>query len=107
MILRIIGTLGGWREIAVRGEHRAALLNLISDTGVRVFASRFAGERCSARLTAPAAKRLFAACEARGIEATLSPLRGLGGLLWRYRRRYGFMLGAAAMIAVTFASRRA
>ena len=104
MILRIIGTLVGWREIAVGGGDRATFLNLISETGARVFASRFAGERFSARLTAPAAKRLYAACEARGIEAQISPIRGLGGLFWRYRRRYGFMLGAAAMIAVTFIS---
>ena len=105
MISRIIGFVVGWRELSAEGEDRAAFANLVEQSGERIFMSRFADERFKARATNSAAKRLYALCEARGISVTLSPLRGLGGVLWRYRRRYGFFLGAALMVALTFVSR--
>lgn len=105
MISRIIGFAVGWREISAEGAARPDFVNLVEQSGERVYMSRFTGERFRVRLTNAGAKRLFALCEARGIAVTMSPLRGLGGVLWRYRRRYGFFLGAAMMIAVTLFSR--
>ena len=106
MISRIIGAVAGWREISAGGDGRVALANLIEKSGVRLISSRFAGERFKVALPDRDARRVFARCEALGIEASLSPLRGLAGLLYRYRRRYGFFLGAAMMIAVTLLSSR-
>ena len=105
MISRIFGAIVGYREISVEGDDRASFLNLIERLKVRIFNSRFAGERFKARLTNGEAKRLFAACEADGIAAEMSALHGVAGLIYRHRRRYGFFFGAAAMIAATFFSR--
>ena len=105
MIARVIAAVVGWREITVEGEDRTPFLNLIHRRGERVFMSRLSGDRFRVCLTNTAAKRLYEECVRRDIAAKISPLRGLAGLLFRYRRRYGFFLGAAAMVAVTFASR--
>lgn len=105
MISRIMGSLTGEREISAIGDERVRLLNLIEESGSVIYASDFSGERFSCRLMNREAKRLFAECEARGIEVQMSPMLGIGGLVYRYRRRVGVFVGAAFMVLTTFFSR--
>lgn len=104
MISRILGSLTGEREISARGEDRVRLLNLIEESGTAVYSSDFSGERFTCRMMNRDAVRLCAECEARGIEVGMSPLLGVGGLVYRYRKRVGVFIGAAFMVVTTFFS---
>lgn len=101
MISRIIGSLAGEREISACGDDRVRLLNLIEKSGAAVYSADFSGERFSCRLISRNAKRLFAQCEALGIDAELSPLYGVGGFVYRYRKRVGVFIGALFMLFAT------
>ena len=105
MISRIIGKLTGERLISCEGEARTEFVNLIGQCDAPVYAVKYYGKAFSCRLTNRAAKRLFCECKARGIEVEMSPLLGLFGLLYRYRKRYGLFLGALLMALATFISR--
>lgn len=105
MISRIIGAVVGWREIVAEGDDRVALANYVERYGIRPFSARYYPDRFSLRLSERSSKRLLAECEKRGITVEVSSLHGLLGILYRYRRRYGFFLGALFLIASAFFSR--
>lgn len=104
MISKIMGSLAGEREISASGDDRVRFLNIIEELGAVVYSSDFSGERFSCRLVNRDAKRLFAECEAQGIDVEMSPLLGVGGLVYRYRRRVGVFIGALFMVLATFFS---
>ncbi len=96
----------GYRRLRVSQSEAGEVMNLCHTHGFVYrdfsFCDGYACFSCHPRV----ARRLCEACRARGIAVVEEPIRGLPGLLIRYRHRYGIFLGVLLFAAIVFFSGR-
>ena len=96
--------LAGNRTLSADRAHAARILNICRAHGFVYRSPRFSDTEISITCSYATAKRVFEACHAEGIEVRLGPPKGLWGVLWRYRHRYGVFIGAVLFFAIVFLS---
>ena len=99
--------LSGYRWVGTDEKNATALIDLCFRLGIvydRFTCSEDGGVRF--RAAARAVKRLLQACREQGIPIYEYGGGGLWHLLWRYRRRAGFFVGATLALLLIFFSTR-
>ena len=96
----------GHRRLRMSRAAAGEVMNLCQSYGFVYRSFEFCEEYACLECTPRTAQRLIEACRARGITVVEEPVRGLPGLLVRYRRRYGIWLGLALAAVIVFFSGR-
>ena len=96
--------LFGHRQLRVSLGDAGEVMNLCHMHGFVYREFAFCGEYACFSCRPRVARRLCDACRARGIAVVEEPIRGLPGLLGRYRHRYGIFLGALLFTAIVLLS---
>jgi len=104
MSVKILNLLIGERKIRIKKEDRLTVLNMARENKIRIFSEKNTGEFTEYKLISREAKFLSFLCEDAEIEYELSALLGVNGFLYRYRKRYGILLGIFVLLLTTFMS---
>ena len=91
--------LAGYKIFRFTKSDAARLMNICRECGITYTDFRFDGDECVMTLGNLGAKRLYAVCEARGIEHISKEEKGFPQFLKKHKNRCGLLVGAvAAMI---------
>ena len=96
----------GYRRLRISRAAAGEVMNLCQSFGFVYRSFEFCGEYACVECRPPTARRLSEACRTRGIAVEEEAVRGLPGLLLRYRHRYGILAGLLAFAAIVFFSGR-
>ncbi len=83
-------------SVAAAGE----VMNLCRHYGFVYWNLRFCGEHLCLDASLTTSKKLLSVCRERGIAAVSEGERGLSVLLFRYRRRWGLLVGALCFVGI-------
>ncbi len=96
----------GHRRLRMSRAAAGEVMNICQNYGFVYRSFEFCEEYACLECTPPTARRLIEACRVRGITVVEEPVRGLPGLLVRYRHRYGIWIGLVLFAAIVFFSGR-
>ncbi len=103
-MIRPFHFLLGYRRLRVSRAVAGEVLNLCQSHGFVYRSFEFCDDYACLECTPPTARRLGEACRARGIAVVEEPVRGLPGLVGRYRYRWGIWVGIFVFAAIVFCS---
>lgn len=104
MINRILGKIFG--EYTVTGEmyEYTACLNILREKGLWKYNEKRDDGKFTFTLRKNDKRIFLSECERRGVQLTVSGIKGIPGFLYRYRKRYGAMIGATVFLISVFTS---
>ena len=103
-MIRPLLSLFGYRRLRAQREDAGRLINLCGQYGWVYRNLSFCGAHVCLDCSLSVAKKVKNACEARGIPLVMGEIRGLPGLFYRLRHRYGLAVGMIAFLLILFGS---
>lgn len=103
---RLIFFVLGYKRLSAPVIYAAEIMNVCMLYGYQYRDSLIAEGRIYLTVSLRTAKKLLASCGERGIDIAVESERGLPGILYRYRHRYGIAAGAILSSLIIFFSSR-